>query len=265
MRISIELDSSNESDSRVIEVLSRTILEMRGAVDTPQREVTEDTPPKTSEVKHIHVEPEIIETPVKETGLKLKPVKKPRGAPRPPRALPTEAPGECAMCMTVAVDANGWYCHRHLQELDTAAKACKDLQVVGDAAEPIVDPKDVPSISTGIPPVPEEQLTLPGTESAERPEAFADFGGDSATAVPEPEIPEAQLRALLQDALMQRINALGAQEGRAIVRKWAEDRGFRNTGPMVNADGSPNPNGIPADRLMTIYKEARAELDQTVK
>lgn len=68
------------------------------------------------------------------------PIKKPKGKPRPTRALPHEQPGECFHCGLAKATKKGWFCDAHMgpknetRALGLEALACVNFHERGDEA-----------------------------------------------------------------------------------------------------------------------------------
>jgi hypothetical protein len=215
---------------------------------------------------------------MEEIEVKIKPPKKPRGRPVPERAKVHESPGACYDCTAAKATDAGWYCATHMRALSTNAKTCKDF--VGDpntqpdkseekataenataenaTAEKAATEKDATEKAAAEKAAAEkaaaEKAASVDLDNTDEP--FADFGG-VAESVSEPEIPEAELRVLLNDALTAWVGALGA-DGRKVVGAYVRANGFTNTA----APSDKNKGGCPADILRRVYDDVQMKLDE---
>lgn len=116
---------------------------------------------------------------------------------------------------------------------------------------------------SGLPPALGQVTEVQGllvADPTEQDEPFADFGGESAETVQEPEIPPAELRALVLDALRSWMESLG-DDGRRTAGTWVRSHGFTNTAPLSES----NPTGLPDEKLKEVYEGLRMKLDEVAR
>ena len=105
----------------------------------------------------------------------------------------------------------------------------------------------------------EPQQTLDVPDPIDEAEPFADFGGEQAVSVAEPEIPTAELRAMLNTTLV------SLRDAGWDVRAFVQKHGFSNTGPTTNEDGSENKGGLPEEKVRAVYGEAVEALNEVAQ
>ena len=95
-----------------------------------------ETAPET--VTPTQTAPEVVAPPTQAVvDNALKPVRKPRGAVRPPRALPHETiRGGCKGCVNASTTPSGWYCQLRLIELGVNDSKCKDYRAAPETVAP---------------------------------------------------------------------------------------------------------------------------------
>jgi len=186
-----------------------------------------------------------------EAGIKA--CRKPRGKPRPSRAGLDEKPGECAQCLSAAVNDDGWYCEAHMRALSADSTKCAAFRAVGGpkypvaeepaaeepaaeepAAEEPVAEEPVAEEPVAEEPAPSEdpftQRQLPLEEEVKEEQPFGAFIPEPETVKPVPADP-AKVRQQFERAILALKNRSPEQ-----LASFAKKHGLRNSRDVKDED-----------------------------
>ncbi|MEJ2023464.1 MAG: hypothetical protein P8Y00_00300 [Deltaproteobacteria bacterium] len=167
----------------------------------------------------------------------VKECRKPRGKPRPPRAGLYEKPGDCAQCLSAAVNDDGWYCEAHMRALSADSTKCAAFRAVGGPKYPVAEepaaeePVAEEPASTQTPtedPFTQRQLPLEDEVKEEQP--FGAFIPEPETVKPVPADP-AKVRQQFERAILALKNRSPGQ-----LASFAKKHGLRNSRDVKDED-----------------------------
>ena len=163
----------------------------------------------------------------------IKECRKPRGKARPARAGLDEKPGECAQCLSAAVNDGGWYCEAHMRALHTESLKCAAFRAVGgpkypEPEEPVAEEPVAEHSTPAEDPFTQRQLPLEEETKEEQP--FGAFIPEPETVKPIPADP-AKVRQQFERAILALKNRSPEQ-----LASFAKKHGLRNSRDVKDED-----------------------------